>query len=253
MHEFLETILEFFGGREITEDELLEKRKTTRIRCAIDVQVSSVRQSFSARIIDMGIRGVRMEVPRRLKAGDKMNVKLTQFSGSSAPFENDSVWMKVLWCRKRRYAAVIEVGAAYDDTEKNMERSWVKYLLRKIGLDTKGIFEHRKRLRVSGRVPLRYTVAGRQGFDDCEVINLGVGGLLADTDHEIRPGTKVEMKIGPYYTLEPIVLSGLVVSRVINRDTNHWNTAVQFLGLTDRQIQSVGKYVLYLLRASADK
>jgi hypothetical protein len=252
MHEFLETILEFFGGREIAEDELLEKRRTTRIRCAIEVQVSSMKHVFPARIIDMGIRGARMEVPRRLNAGDKINVKLVQVS-ANMPFENDSLWMKVLWCRKRRYIGTLEAGASYDDTEKNMERSWVKYILRKIGLDTKGIFEHRKKLRVSGKVPLRYSVPGRQAFEDAEVINLGVGGLLADTDHEIRPGTKLEMKIGPYYNLDPIVLSGLVVSRTINRDTNRWNTAVQFLGLTDRQIQSVGKYVLTLLRASGDR
>lgn len=250
MHEFLETILDFFGGREIAADELLEKRRTTRIRCAIDVMCFGLKSSFNAKVVDMGIRGARVEVPHRVKTGEKHNLKLSQAFPTGMPFENDSVWMRVVWCRKKRYMNVIEAGFVYDDTEKNMERSWVKYILRRLGLDTKGIFEHRKKLRVSGKLPLRYTIPGRELFQDGEVINLGVGGLLADTEHEIKPGSKLEMKIGPYYNLEPVMAQGLVVSRTINKETNRWNTAVQFLSLTDGQIQSLGRYVLYILRSA---
>lgn len=222
-----------------------QRRRLTRLRCLYRVACSSEGEDFRATVVDMGLKGMRLEVPRRLPAGALVSVRYLGSSTADRRFSVDTVHTRILWCRKKRFLRTIEIGVAYHDSEANMERSWVKYILRQIGFDIQSILDRRKAVRVQAL--LRADLKGGRGLSEGTVINLGAGGALFETQTPVDVGAHVTMEAGPYLTHDMLTVRGTVVQTLRSADSGHWLVGVCFENVTATQANLLGSYVKTLL------
>ncbi len=237
-------LLAVFQGRGGSTPE--ERRRLIRVKC--DYQVSCIvgNRTFAARVLDMGLNGMRLEVPERLRGGSTIYVHHPKPSNR---FDNEHVICQVRWCRKRRNTDEIEVGVQYADTPGNMRRSWVKFLLKELGFDERAIYTRRKQVRAPAQLYSEVlSDDGQTLVSKC--INLGVGGALFESHEAFSPGTNVRMKIGPYRRYRALDVTGTVITAKKQPHLGVYHTSVRFADPTSSQIRLLGDYVIGLLKDS---
>lgn len=246
-------IKELFVGWEITPESLKDKRKAVRIRCSINAVCHGTKEEFAARIVEMGKEGIRLEVPRKVLPGAKYGIELRHRSISASVLDYDimNIWGEVLWCRKKRFSSKMVAGIRFLDTSSNIDRSWVRFILKRLGFDSKSVFQKRHDIRVPVLIPLKYAV-DREKRGEARVANIGIGGILMETLEPIQVNAEVHLKIGPYGRFAPIICRGTILQCRRDPATRMYKMGVRFLPLGPKQVQLLGRYILKFLKDSAD-
>ncbi|CAN0442646.1 unnamed protein product, partial [Phaeothamnion confervicola] len=215
-----------------------EQRGLIRLRCDYQVECESGPVRLKARVVDIGLNGMRLFLDDRLGASAKLRVHSpASFTGT----HSESVDCHVRWCRKRRKVEGYEIGVQYDGKPGSMRRSWVKFLLKELGFDERSIFTRRKSIRADGSI--RGQMIGPEGRALTGTIrNLGAGGALFETPNSLPSGTPVRLRVGPWRRLQAIELPAVVLSA---RDSQ---CTLRFGELTASQVRRLGNYVLHLLK-----
>lgn len=219
-----------------------QKRQTQRISCRYAVLCEMDKSAFNATVVDIGSRGLRMAVPRKLKAGTRLNVSYARkdLVGKSINFE-------VRWCRLKRFTSIIEVGGVYTS---RLEGTWVESALNEMGL-TELTAERRKSVRApisedfTLQVQIDTTLPGR-------VENLGIGGVCVVLGHPLGSGAILELLIGPYYHLKALKVKAQVVHQLSTPFPDTWSYGLAFHQLTAAQRTLLSSYVEQILKARAD-
>lgn len=223
-----------------------ERRQLIRLKCSYDVNCIVGNRSFPAKVIDIGLNGLRLEIPQRLRVGAVIYVQRPK---PNSRFNNEHVMCSVRWCRKRRKSSQLEAGLKYGDTPGNMRRSWVRFLLKELGFDERAIYSRRKAIRADSRI------TGKMINDQGEtiqglVVNLGVGGALFESGKAFGPGNEVRLHLGPDKRLPALDLAATVIS-TRKSDDGHLSS-LRFIGPERRQVKVLGDYVIKLLDDATD-
>lgn len=222
--------------QDLIEDSTLElalhqKRRLTRIVCRYSVTCHWEGANVHARVLDMGLGGIRLSVPQPLPVGMPVLVQLDPPLVGAFP-----VRAKVQWSEG------LEAGVAYGDIPGNIERSWVQRVLKLIGLDEQAIFERRLHVRVASRLPVK--VNG----EDATMLNLGLRGALLERTRDAEAGHRLELTMGPLAEHPPLTLEGEVV-RSRSREKGLYLWGMVFFEPEAEPARLLEAYVLALLRS----
>lgn len=224
-----------------------EKRQLIRLKCRYKVTLSIEKQAFSGHVVDMGLQGMRAEVPERLKVGTPVHVT---YNAESTSFQVDTVKSVVAWCRKSK-TGKIEVGLRYQDTRTNLERSWVKVILRELGFDEKSIFQRRKARRAVAMLPAQAGSMGQRPLP-ARALNLGVGGALLQSDERFDKGMEMTLDIGPALGLPVLTVAGEVMTCRYEPQSQSWLEGVRFRSMDQKQLDLLTRYIVNLLKGAGD-
>ncbi len=225
-----------------------ERRGVIRVQCRYPVTCFVERAAFHATVVDMGVRGMRLQLAQRLRPKQIVQV---QYSGAqSRRYSVDTVRCEVSWVR-RTARGKLEVGLRYDDLEPNLERSWVKAILRELGFRAGSIFQRRKARRVVAMLHVKLNMAGHPPMTG-RVLDLGVGGALLQVNEHLNQGQTLVMDLGPALGLRALPVSTEVVSCRYEPQSQTWFCGTRFLGLSDKKLGLISRYVEKLLKDTAD-
>ena len=238
----LDGVLALFKGRGGCTPE--ERRRLIRLRCDYQVQCTCRDQHFSARVVDIGLNGMRLFSEERLKTQSKLQIDRPD---SVPELEAEQVLCQVRWCRKRRNSEGYEAGVQYSDTEGNVKRSWVRFLLKELGFDERSIFTRRKAVRAEGQVPAQ--LSGDDGRSLAGiVVNLGVGGAFFEGVASYDSGSAIRIRLGVGDRGKSLELPGSVVTTRFHSETETYQSSIRFSELSGPQVRLLGDYIIQLLK-----
>lgn len=220
-----------------------EKRRLIRLKCRYKVTLTTEKRGFTGTVTDMGVQGMRLQVTEKVKPGSHLHVT---FPAHSDSFKVDTVRCLVAWCRKSRSGA-LEAGVRYDDEKNNLEKSWVKFILRELGFDEKSIFQRRKTLRAVAMLPATVSRVGQSPLSG-RILNLGVGGALLQSDDRLQSGQDLTLDIGPAEGLPLLSVPGHIVSDRYETESRTWFHGVRFRSMDDSRLQQLTRYIVSLLK-----
>ena len=164
-----------------------ERRNTMRVDCCYQVECTRPEGSFKASVINMGLGGMRLLSAQELQAEECFSVQQADMGSLS---------VRVVWCRPRSTGDNFETGVVYRDGLEQLENSWVKGALRRLGFETRSLYERRRTLRARISVQADLTLAGK--VYGCTMLDLGLGGALVETPKPIlgvQEGAKVNLAV----------------------------------------------------------
>ncbi len=245
MKNLIDGLLSMFlprGGR--TPEE---RRRLIRVKCDYDVSCIIGSRNFPAKVVDMGLNGLRLEIPSRLKKGSTVYIHHPKPSNR---FSNEHVMCTVKWCRKQARSSQLEAGLQYADTPGNMRRSWVKFLLKELGFEERAIYSRRKAIRAPSALEARCRLESGE-FVAGKVINLGIGGALFESQEAYGPGQAVRLEIDPPKRFRPLAVEAMVITTVKQPDGG-FHLSLRFADPTPKEVEQLGDYVIFLLRQTSD-
>jgi hypothetical protein len=225
-----------------------EKRRLTRVRCDLPVYCEDGPRRFSASVVDLGQRGLRLRLPAPVAPGTVLAI---YYAGSEARLALDRVVAEVRWCRRPPGSDRVLAGLEWAQPESRLERSWARILLHEMGYESASIFERRRWLRADSSLPAVLRLAGG-GKAEGRVANLGLGGALVETEETLPRRAPLEIELGPTWQLPALRLPGVVLhSRPLRRGAA-WLHGVQFSQLTPGTTRLLGRYLFRLLAEAAE-
>ncbi|MBI3924877.1 MAG: PilZ domain-containing protein [Armatimonadetes bacterium] len=244
LRDLIDGLLSIFQARGGRTPE--ERRRLIRVKCDYEVACIVGNRSFPAKVVDMGLNGLRLEAPERLRQGTTIYIHHPKPSNR---FDNEHVMCQVKWCRRRKGSNAMEVGVQYADTPGNMRRSWVKFLLKELGFDERAIYTRRKAIRAPADLEASMH-SDEGGRLEGKVVNLGVGGALFAGEEAFSPGLPIRMQIGPYRRYRVLEVPGTIISTRRRNENGGYLVSVRFNDPTPSQIRLLGDYVIGLLKDS---
>lgn len=225
-----------------------ERRDTPRLVLPIEGTCTTEdSRAFSATISDVGLYGMRVEVPRAQSVGSVLSVKVIRGQGIIAlsNFEVDTIRTEVLWCRKAPGKKGHVIGVKYADTRQKLNSSWLRFIFQKFGINTGSTTQRRRDIRIRSKVPVK-VVDGTTAIS-AEAVNMGVGGVLLACKQVFPEQSSLVLHIGPYARLPELTLRGTVVRRRLSKKAEAWLLGVAFHGATYDDSKLLSKYLLRIL------
>jgi len=247
-HTLLAGFKNFFsnkGGVSPAEAGFRERRKLVRLRCAYEVRGTLGDKKFKATIVDIGVEGMKLRTGQHLKVGDKITLSPpTQgVSVQALPVEGKVVWIKTA---EKSYAR--HVGVVFTTKKEERGKTWVSLFLRELGFNPKMIYTKRRFIRADCFLDARYQAkqVGREVTG--RVYNLGVGGMLLESNYDLPKDEPTEMEFIPPEGLP--VLRVLAYPIQVKKEGVVRLVGLEFRDLTARQLDVLGQYLKLLLRKS---
>lgn len=243
LKELLSGIKALVQGRTDEEWDLTDRRGLVRLRCHYDVEFRYRGKKHEGRIVDMGLKGMKLRCFQTMRKGEEVSVNY----GLAIDALHATVNCQVLWCRQREKDFVTFVGLEYKEPDKRMRKSWVKCLLQELGFGKSKIYEKRKHVRADCFIPSQL-VYGHCQIAKGQLQNMGVGGALVEIPQSLEVGSEVEMMIGPYEQIEQFSLNAEVVHSA--KELGKHQISLKFLPMSDASLQKLSDCLLYLLKNS---
>jgi hypothetical protein len=252
--DLISAIKELTLGPNFFKSALREKRHIPRIVCSIKAYARIQNKPLLLRITDVGTRGLR--VKSFIKFPPELLFQLTVETDtgtlSFGGFTNDTLTVKVAWCRKNRYGDGFIAGLLFADSEDNIKKSWVYYLFSEFGIEDEDTQKKRETIRIPVEIPVLCTSdAGRRTRGIIQ--DIGMGGVLIQGAEEIPEGESLELSIGPYKKFNKITVRGHVLRNRYLERSYQWLIGVQFTTMASKQYKSIGKMILDILKERKEK
>lgn len=148
------------------EKIVADRRQTTRIDCCYQVECRRASTEFSATVVNMGLGGMRFVSAQDLEPEDRVTVR--QPDGALAP-----IVVRVVWTRQHGAGENFETGVVYLGPVQQLESSWVKSALQRLGFEGAAIYERRRHLRTLTDIPGFLELDGHKHA--CRLLDLGLG------------------------------------------------------------------------------
>jgi c-di-GMP-binding flagellar brake protein YcgR len=151
--------------------DFTDRRKTIRFSCRYKVEVTRGEQTKVAYVINYSMGGLRFSSTHKYKVGDTVSIKFPH------PLEGvtvRSISCEILFVRKNPKTLEMVCGAKFKETKPRMAASWVAYLFREKGVDSKDLLEGRKLYRTHCKLD----VVARSGEERAvgHLINMSTAG-----------------------------------------------------------------------------
>lgn len=249
LRSLLQGAISFFQVKPKARTRGDERRRLIRLRCDYAVKCVVEDTQFPARILDMGINGMRLRLQERLKPGTNVFI---YYAGQADPGRDEYVLCLVRWARRRRNSEEIEAGLQYVDTEGNMRRSWIQFLLKELGFNERAIYTRRKQIRAESTLSGELVTETEGSVIEGRILNLGVGGALFESSASFSAQTAIRIRCESWSGLKPLDLPALVLHVKRPDPAGPYLSSVRFLDLNARQLRVLGQYVLQLLKETTD-
>lgn len=222
-----------------------ERRKLIRMRCAYEVKGLLGDKKFKATVVDIGVQGLKLRTGQQLKVGDKLRLAPPEdgIGRGANPVEGKVVWVK---STDKSYAR--HVGIVFTTKKEEMGSSWVKVFLKELGFKPKAIFTNRRFIRADCFLDARFQSrqVGREVTG--RVYNLGVGGMLLESNYDLPSNEGTEMEFVPPEGLPVLRLLAYPVQ--VRKEGTVRLIGLEFRDLTARQLDLLGQYLKKLLLSS---
>lgn len=188
--------------------DFAERRKTIRFSCRHKVDVSKGEEAAKvAYVINYSMGGLRFSSTIKYKVGETVSIK---FPYPLEGVQVRSVACEILWVRKNPKTLEIVCGAKFKETKQRMASSWVAYLFRERGADSKSLVEDRKKFRI----PCSLDVLARAGEERAvgNVINLGPEGACLSINRPAEADDVWGLDIKGLSSLQPMHIKVTVLS-----------------------------------------
>jgi len=239
-----------FAGKSESDDNegYTERRKLIRMRCNYEVKGILADKKFKATVVDIGLQGLKLRTGQPLKIGDKLKLlpPTEGIGNTAAPVEGKVMWIKNTEKSYARYA-----GLTFTTSKEQMGQSWVKVLLKELGFKPKAIFSKRRFVRADCFLDVKYWVnqVGREVTG--RVYNLGVGGMLMESNYDLPNTGPTDMEFVPLEGLPALNLPAYPVS--MRKEGTVRLIGLEFRDLNDRQLDLLSKYLKQLLKMSFER
>lgn len=250
--DLIAAIKELTMGPDFFKSALKEKRNVARISCRIDARASLDKEQVALIITDISLSGMRVQCPVMMEHEQVFDISLE--AEKISPMESSGLLkkplrVKVSWCRKPESRQYYVAGLMFSDSDRDLMDSWVHYLLNQFGVDKNTFFSKRQSLRIPAEIPLMLS-DDRGRIKQGTIINIGIGGILAQSTKEIAAAESLSITIGPYKKIPSFVLSGEVLRSSYRRSQEKWLMAIEFSSMQRKDYKNVGKLLISLLRES---
>lgn len=234
---------------------LAERRQKLRIRTYIRLEIQIVDSKASAIVTDLSLDGLRLRSNLQIEEGDRIEVFFLDDAGET---EKGSILCRAVWVSDIGSAGrpTYEAGLNFEDSEENMQESWVRYVLEQLGFDENKTFQKRRYLRANGKLPARVFTAKENNVTG-EIVNVGVGGALLATDEPLTENTQIHCEICLWRILPALRLPCRILSvrkeeSEGSDDQPKYLHSLLFLGMDTEQVKLLGNYVIYLINQAED-
>lgn len=245
LRELLETIQGLLPGRAGLPDE--ERRRLVRLRCYIPVQLLQPgRKPHDAVVVEMGVDGLRFRTRYEI---DKKTEVHVEYPHKVAGVKNHRVRCRVIWTRKGSNSPHTTVGVRYEDTPANLRGSWVKAVLRELGFEERMLAQKRSAIRVPGDLPASVAIPGDEFVGGARALNVGVGGVLLQTDSRLKQGQTYRVSLGPAFKLNSLMLAASCL-RCEHQSGDVWVSSLRFTDPSAEQVRLLGKYLMAMIRST---
>ncbi|MEW6283288.1 MAG: PilZ domain-containing protein, partial [Candidatus Eremiobacterota bacterium] len=205
-----------------------EQRRAVRLPCEQAASLKHAGGTDAARIRDISLIGLRLELSTELEARSIVEV--------------DGMHCEVRWCARLTENGPWNAGVAFLEPPAVLVDSWVAELLHRLGFNEEYIHQSRNSIRVEAALPVDV-----RGVGTAVTRDLGVGGCLLESPAELPDSQLFDLSIGPLQEMEPLRLTGKVMSARRDRTRDVWLCSLRFADPTPAQVRLVGRYVLSLL------
>lgn len=221
------------------------QRRLERRTCSLPVSCRLGQATMSGTVTDVGLRGMRLELPLLPQTGQEVAVR---YRNPFDPTAADLVRARVVWCRRRRFSGTVDVGVRYEESFARLSHSWVRQTLRHIGVDTRSIDDRRRLRRLPTFLPARVALDGN-GLHLAEgtVVDLSTQGALFDSDIPIRPGTELTVTLGPHPYLGHIQQRCTVVRLRRSERSWRWRVSLRFEAQVPTSSDALQRYLRALI------
>lgn len=213
-----------------------DRRSALRIPCDISCQIKGkAGKLIEAKIVDIGLRGLRLEVPGQLRKGSQIELC------SPHPGRGAVVKCRIEW--KTKTADGNLAGVSFQDSEEVLARSWLIEEVKEIGSEAQQTSQRRRGVRVICDLPVRLSRDGetREGV----LVDLGLGGALLECGGEpLRDKEVVRLDFGPVGEHGKVAIIAQVVV-VYTRETPRYG--VRFDTFKEGGVTDLDRYLAFLL------
>lgn len=247
--DFLIKFKAFFKGKETFDlrKALEEKRFHPRARCFVEaIAIPPRKKELPVIITEVSISGIRLSSEKAMKPGEIVDLRALKSGGQETDGEPEAapVKMKVVWNRRKPNSREYLVGLHYADNMKNLQDSWVAALLKNYGVSVGLVSTKRKKVRIPVDLPLSMTVGSE--FIKGSVKDLGIGGMLIESDKNINVKDKVKFRVGPYKHLQSFSCEGKLTHKRFIPSTKKWIYGALFLEMSEKQANLLSTYLTTL-------
>lgn len=231
------------GGASPEHAGFRERRKLVRLRCAYEVKANIGEKKFKATIVDIGVEGLKLRTGQHLKVGEKVVLAPPGqgLSVQALPVEGKVVWIKTTEKSYARHAGVV-----FTTKKEDRAKTWVSLFLKELGFNPRMIYTKRRFIRADCFLDARYQAkqVGREVTG--RVYNLGVGGMLLESNYDLPIDEPTEMEFIPPENLP--VLRVLAYPIQVKKEGVVRLVGLEFRDLTARQLDVLGQYLKLLLK-----
>lgn len=245
LRELLQAIQGLLPGRAGLPAE--ERRRLVRLRCYIPVQILQPgKKPHDAVVVEMGVDGLRFRTRYKVDKGLEVHVEYPhQVSG----VKNHRVRCRVIWTRKSTTSQHTTVGVRYDDSPANLRGSWIKAVLRELGFEERMLAQKRSAIRVPGDLPASVAIPGDEFVGQARALNVGVGGVLLQTERRLKQNQNYRISLGPAFNLNSLMLASTCL-RCEHQSGDVWVSSLRFTDPSAEQIKLLGKYLMAMIHST---
>lgn len=169
----------FLVGQEVLE---AERRKAVRVPCRFKAAV----EGTVVNVVNISLLGMRVDGPKRWRKNVVVTVDGRDHAGKS-------LFARVAWCHSRGNEWTH--GLMFMGNEAELNQSWVKTALDKLGSSQGRAKERRTHVRCNTDLPA--ALANSTGGRLCpgKLRNIGLGGALFLSEVGVQPGTPVLLQL----------------------------------------------------------
>ena len=213
-----------------------ERRDTIRLNCSISATMKSKKMTHEVRVVNASLTGLCVELESKVRRKTVVTVSRDQYGGP--------VTGSVIWCRALKGSNRYQLGIGYADDKEMLKKSWLKPALRDLGFTVGRISEKRQLTRVPGN-HLRCFLKSPNGetYSAGELVNLSVGGALAQSDVEIPLDHELLLKVDPVANAPEFVVKSRVTTCKRNSQTRKYEVGLRFLQSEDKLLKCIRKHM----------
>lgn len=214
----------------------MEKRGSLRIQkrvsmIGIRVGDGEISDKIPMLAVDLAAKGLRVEVPLRLKKDDLYTLHKeihleSEQRRTNIDVECDAPLARVVWCRKRRDVLHHDVGLSFVIDTADQRRAVAHFLLSECRVGISDPREHRKAPRVFSDTKAYLRTADGNTIE-ASARDIAVGGALILTNQPVERNTRLEIRLFLPGSSETLHCRGVVV-RCLKVDVREWELGVAF-------------------------
>lgn len=217
-----------------------ERRKAIRVPCRIDGTLQKGEGVLGSEIRNIGIGGLQIKCFGKVKKGDVVRIRSLK-EHLEADF--NTIQCRVEWVKKETGGSL--VGLSFQEKGDVLNRSWLIFELKEMGVRAKGTKQKRDSVRVNCLIPARVF----QGADNrkARIRDLGPTGARVECPGDaFVKDDHISLRFGPIEHLPKIEVNCDVVS---TRDFGVMHYGLSFSSFSTGSRKDLEKYMNHFFKS----